>query len=242
MKAQTRALWWLEAMLLAVGVVLAAWCAKVIIEARYYNTLPIPAATDATPATPAGPDATPSPSTPSRMPIAPGAWVARFDAPSVHLSATVLEGTDDATLARAAGHIEDTALPGTPGNFGIAGHRDTTFRAVRRLHLGDPLTITTADHLYRYRITKTMIVNPKDVYVLDNADHPTLTLVTCYPFEFVGHAPHRFIVSADLVAETATGAGGGGEAGSAGSAGKAGGTGKAGRPGLSDIARREPGK
>ncbi len=90
-------------------------------------------------------------------------------------------------------------FPATPGNFGIAGHRDTTFRPVRHLHVGDPLTITTANHVYRYRITRTMIVNPQDVSVLDNADHPTLTLVTCYPFEFIGHAPRRFIVSADLI-------------------------------------------
>ena len=79
-----------------------------------------------------------------------GSWVARLDAPSVRLSATVLEGSDDATLARGAGHIEETAFPGQPGNIGIAGHRDTTFRAVRNLHTGDPLELTTSDHIYRY--------------------------------------------------------------------------------------------
>ena len=115
------------------------------------------------------------------------------------MSVTVLEGTDDGTLARGAGHIEDTPFPGEPGNIGIAGHRDTIFRPVRNLNIGDPLVLTTADQVYRYRITKTSIVNPEDVYVLDPADHPTMTLVTCYPFEFVGHAPRRFIVHADLV-------------------------------------------
>jgi len=247
MTRRGRLLFGIELTLLAIGVVLAVWCAKVMIQAHYYSTLPIPAPTDATasPTQPAEPGVAPAPATPSppaRAPLAAGAWVARFDAPSVHLSATVLEGTDDATLARAAGHIEDTAFPGDPGNFGIAGHRDTTFRPVRHLHVGDPLTITTADHLYSYRITKTMIVDPKDVYVLDDADHPTLTLVTCYPFEFVGHAPKRFIVSADLVADMAraggaTGAERAGSAGWAGQAGRAGEAGRAGKPRTADEIR-----
>ncbi len=202
MSATARFLLWLELSLLAAGVVLAAWCATIIIEARYYHALPIPAA--ATSALPgeeprAATGKAAAPSTPARPPVETGGWIARLEAPSVHLSATVLEGTDDGTLAHGAGHIEDTALPGDPGNFGIAGHRDTTFRPVRHLHVGDPLTITTANHVYRYRITRTTIVNPQDVSVLDDADHPTLTLVTCYPFEFIGHAPRRFIVSADLV-------------------------------------------
>ena len=218
MIARARGLWLLEVALLVVGVVLAAWCARLVIEARYYNALPIPAA-DAARDSSGAPPAVSAPSAPNdvaaptRTPVAVGSVIARFDAPSVHLSANILEGTDDATLARGAGHIEDTAFPGDPGNFGIAGHRDTTFRPVRRLRVGDPLTITTADHVYTYRIAKTMIVNPTDVYVLDDADHPTLTLVTCYPFEYIGHAPRRFIVSADLVersgrAGTAGGAGG----------------------------------
>jgi sortase A len=131
-----------------------------------------------------------------------GSWVARLEAPTVALSATVLEGSDDATLMRAAGRIEDTAFPGEPGNIGVAGHRDTIFRPVRHLRVGDPLVLTTADRSFRYRVSKTAIVNPEDVYVLDPTDHRTMTLVTCYPFEFIGHAPQRYIVSADLLAET----------------------------------------
>jgi len=121
--------------------------------------------------------------------------------PRVDLAATVLEGSDDATLSRAAGHIEDTALPGQRGNAGIAAHRDTIFRPVRNLRIGDVMTVTTADGAYDYRIDQTMIVNPEDVYVLDPTAHATLTLVTCYPFTFIGHAPKRFIVKASLVAE-----------------------------------------
>jgi sortase A len=177
---------WLERALLVTGASLAVWCAVALAEAHYYSSMPIPA---------------PIPASSSARPhvVSPGGWVARLDAPTVQLSATVLEGTDDATLRRASGHIEDTALPGDPGNFGIAGHRDTTFRPVRLLHEGDPLVVTTSDAVYQYRVVSTRIVNPEDVYVLDPTPHPSLTLVTCYPFEFIGHAPQRFIIHADLV-------------------------------------------
>src|SRR5262249_42415377 len=116
-----------------------------------------------------------------------GTVVARLDAPSVSLSAAVLEGSDDAVLNRGAGHIEETPLPGEGGNIGIAGHRDTIFRPVRRLRVGDALNLSTSDRVYRYRISKTMIVAPEDVYVLNPTKRPTLTLVTCYPFNFIGH-------------------------------------------------------
>src|SRR6185295_7856959 len=130
-----------------------------------------------------------------------GVLIGRLDAPSVKMSTTVLEGSDDATLRKGAGHIEDTPLPGEAGNVGIAGHRDTVFRPLRNIQVGDPLELTTADRLYRYRISKTLIVGPDDVYVLDPSKSPMLTLVTCYPFEYVGHAPRRFIVQAQLVNE-----------------------------------------
>jgi sortase A len=180
---------WLERTLLGAGMALGIWCGAVLLEARFVARMPVPppsaaAAVDAAPATPAA-----------------GSWVARLEAPSVHLSATVLEGSDDATLARGAGHIEDTAFPWEPGNVGIAGHRDTTFRAVRDLHAGDPLELTTSDRIYRYEITRTFIVDPDDVYVLDPGDGPMLTLVTCYPFTYIGHAPHRYIIQARLVAQ-----------------------------------------
>jgi sortase A len=185
---------WIEHGLWVIGVALALWCAVVLVNARRTRNMPVPAPSSAR-TLPA--DAGDNPATAFRPPSA-GAWVARLEAPRIKLSATVLEGTDDRTLARGAGHIEDTAFPGQPGNVGIAGHRDTTFRPVRRIKVGDPLLVTTPDRVFEYRVTKTFIVGPDDVYVLDPADHSTLTLVTCYPFEFIGHAPKRFIVSADL--------------------------------------------
>jgi len=195
---------WIERGLLATGVVLAAWCAAVLVEARFHQAAPLPdrlvVTQTAVPALPgdAGSARPPSPAAP-----AVGTLLARLEAPSVRMTATVLEGSDDATLSRGAGHIEDTPLPGQPGNTGIAGHRDTVFRPLRNIKVGDPLAITTADHAYRYRVSKTLIVGPDDVYVLDPTAHQTVTLVTCYPFDFIGHAPKRFIVQAELVGESA---------------------------------------
>jgi sortase A len=198
---------WVERGLLALGIGLGVWCAAVLIETRYISELPIPRAAAVLPAD-RGDTAARNANTPRSIaaPVA-GSWVARLTAPSVDLTATVLEGTDDATLNRGAGHIEETALPGQAGNIGIAGHRDTIFRPVRKLHVGDVLDLTTPDHTYTYRITKTFIVGPDDVYVLDPGPRPMLTLVTCYPFEFIGHAPQRFIVQAELATDQASAAG-----------------------------------
>jgi LPXTG-site transpeptidase (sortase) family protein len=193
MTAEQRLLRWLERGFLVIGIALGIWCAMVLVEARHVANMPIP-----DPPAAVAIDGAPSAAAASVAP-ATGAWVARLDAPSVNLSATVLEGSDDRTLSRGAGHIEYTPLPGQPGNIGIAGHRDTTFRAVRRLRDGDLLELTTSERVYRYVITKTFVVEPEDVYVLDPGPRPMLTLVTCYPFDFIGHAPHRYIIQALLV-------------------------------------------
>jgi sortase A len=197
---------WIERGLLTVGVVLGAWCAAVLVEARFHQTVPVAAPLKVTqravPVLPGDRGSAPHTAAPSAPAV--GSVIAKLDAPSVQMTTTVLEGSDDATLSRGAGHIEDTPFPGQPGNIGIAGHRDTVFRPLRRIKVGDPLQITTADRTYRYRISKTLIVGPDDVYVLNPTDRPTLTLVTCYPFEFIGHAPRRFIVQAELMEPVAT--------------------------------------
>jgi LPXTG-site transpeptidase (sortase) family protein len=194
---------WLERGLLAVGVALAVWCTVVLVEARFYNSVPIPDASGQLKVTqtlilPGDAGVKKSKPAPSA-----GKLIGRLEAPSVKMSTAVLEGSDDATLSRGAGHIEDTPYPGEAGNVGIAGHRDTVFRPLRNIHVGDALDLTTTDRVYRYKISKTLIVGPDDVYVLDPTKSPTLTLVTCYPFEYVGHAPRRFIVQAELVKEEA---------------------------------------
>ena len=108
----------------------------------------------------------------------------------------MLSGTDDYTLDRAVGHIEDTAQPGADGNSGIAGHRDGFFRGLKDIIPGDVIELDTLQGKDVYRVERTWIVNPEDVSVLDPTSAPALTLVTCYPFYFVGSAPKRFIVRA----------------------------------------------
>jgi len=116
--------------------------------------------------------------------------------PRIGLEVAVLEGTDDVTLNQAVGHIEHTALPGDNGNAGIAGHRDGFFRGLMTVVPGDAIEIDTLQGTDDYRIERTWIVNPDDVSVLDPTAERSLTLVTCYPFYFVGPAPQRYIVRA----------------------------------------------
>jgi sortase A len=120
----------------------------------------------------------------------------RIEISSIGLAAMILEGTEDGTLRRAVGHIPGTSLPGQQGNVAIAGHRDTFFRGLRNIHKDDEITLTTLNGFYSYRVDSTKVVQPEDTEVLNESDNAILTLVTCYPFYFVGSAPRRFIVRA----------------------------------------------
>ena len=114
----------------------------------------------------------------------------------IRLEVPVLPGTDDVTLDRAVGHIEGTAAPDAGGNIGIAGHRDGFFRGLKDISPGDLIELLTLQGRVLYRVEQTWVVDPTDVSVLDPTPGPGLTLVTCYPFYFVGPAPQRFIVRA----------------------------------------------
>ena len=116
--------------------------------------------------------------------------------PKIHLEVPVLPGTDDGTLDRGVGHIEDTASPGTDGNTGLAGHRDGFFRGLKDIVAGDVIELDTLQGNESYRVERVWVVDPDDVSVLDPTPTRALTLVTCYPFYFVGSAPQRFIVRA----------------------------------------------
>ena len=120
----------------------------------------------------------------------------RIEIPRIGVSAIVREGDDDTTLAVAVGHIPGTARPGERGNMALAGHRDSFFRALRQIQLHDTIRIRTAGRRYEYRVDSTEVVAPEETRVLDPTGDAVLTLVTCYPFEYVGHAPNRFIVRA----------------------------------------------
>lgn len=125
-----------------------------------------------------------------------GSPLGRIEISRIGLAAMIMEGIDNRTLRRAVGHFPGTALPGQQGNVAVAGHRDTFFRALRLIRKGDEITLTTLTGAYRYRVDSTEVVEPEDIEVLDNSDDAVLTLVTCYPFDFVGPAPQRFIVRA----------------------------------------------
>ncbi len=140
----------------------------------------------------------------AQLPSATKGLIGRIDIARLGLSVIVMEGTTAHTLRRAAGHISGTALPGEHGNVGISGHRDTLFRPLRKILPNDIVTFTTPQREYRYRVVSTKVVSPASVSVLDSNGSDILTLVTCYPFYFVGPAPGRFIVRAERIADPTT--------------------------------------
>jgi sortase A len=119
--------------------------------------------------------------------------------PKIHLEAPVLDGTDDLTLNRGLGHVASTPKPGEPGNVAIAGHRDGFFRGLKDVGVGDRLDLSLPNRTDTYVVDSITIVDPSDVSVLEPTTEPSLTLITCYPFFFIGSAPHRYIVHASIV-------------------------------------------
>jgi sortase A len=127
-----------------------------------------------------------------------GETFGRISISALGMSSVIVAGSDARSLARAVGFIPGTALPGEGGNTGLAAHRDTFFRRLEDIRINDVVTVNTAAGTFEYLVENTQIVDPEDVWVLDPTTHPTITLVTCYPFNFVGTAPQRFIVRAAL--------------------------------------------
>lgn len=126
----------------------------------------------------------------------PGERIGEIAIPRLKLAVPVFEGDDDATLKRGAGHVPHTALPGAPGNICIAAHRDKFFRSLRFIKPHDEIVLETSHGEMRFLVNSTSIVKPSDIQVLLPAPNRDLTLVTCYPFYYVGNAPKRFIVHA----------------------------------------------
>ena len=127
-----------------------------------------------------------------------GEAIGRVEIPRLEVATVIRAGSDARTLQLAVGHIPGTAMPGEAGNMGLAGHRDTFFRRLRDIRPDDEIKVVTPEGTFSYRVERTVVVDPKDVWVLDPTRTATLTLVTCYPFSYVGSAPQRFIVRASL--------------------------------------------
>jgi len=184
-------LWrWLERILLIAGLVLLGYYGYVSIETRLYQAVEN-RELDAILAS------APRASAPRRLPPPlPGSTVGRIEIPRLGVSTVIRAGVDARTLKLAVGHIPGTALPGESGNIGLAGHRDTFFRRLRDIDETDQIRLVTAAGTFTFQVTETFIVQPTDTWVLHPTDASTLTLITCYPFTYIGSAPQRFIVRA----------------------------------------------
>lgn len=195
----------LEGGLLILGLLLlSAWCTTSV-ESRHFQSmesqrldLALRAARDTAVVAARSPlVVSMTPGTPSPQPPSASARVlGRIEIPRLRIAAIVAEGTDAGTLGRAVGHIPFSATPGSPGNCALAGHRDTFFRRLGGVRVNDLIRIVTLEGTYVYRVDWRAVVVPQRVDVLDSTTARSLTLVTCYPFVFVGHAPQRFVVRA----------------------------------------------
>ena len=136
---------------------------------------------------------------PPLQPAAADGLIGRVEIPRLNLSVMVVEGIGKTALGRAAGHIPGTALPGEPGNVGLAGHRDTLFRPLKDLRIKDEIRFSTPKGDFQYEVESLRIVRPDNVGVLAPSGKNVLTMVTCYPFFYIGAAPQRFIVRAKQV-------------------------------------------
>ena len=196
---------WLQRGLFTIGLLLLVGWSQIYFEARGFQSAasrqlldairlarPVPSAGNAAQLSSTGPIA------PMQLRHAAGdaRSLGRLEMPRLGISVMIAEGSDLQTLRWAVGHIPTTAGPGEAGNCALAGHRDTFLRRLRDARVNDVVRIVTIERTYDYRVAWTRVVEPQQVEVLDSTATRSLTLVTCYPFAFVGHAPRRFIVRA----------------------------------------------
>jgi sortase A len=198
----------LERLLLAVAVLCLGYYSYATVEAYLYqqwenrqlDAILAGRPQDSLPAVSAAHAGADADATPTGRRPAPtsGSILGRLEIPRLGVSTIVRAGSDARTLNLAVGHIAGTALPGEAGNVGLAGHRDTFFRRLEGIRTDDEIRLVTVEGTHVYRVQRTDVVEPSDVWVLDSTGEPVLTLVTCYPFTYVGPAPDRFIVRALL--------------------------------------------
>ena len=189
---------WLERTLLAIGIVCVGYYGYQTTEARNVQREQIASFEARLHNTPVAPDAPRAPSAPS----APSPTIALLEIPRLKMSSAVMSGDGPAVLDVAIGHLPDTPMPWEPGNSALAAHRDGLFSPLRNIRVGDEVRVRSAHGEFIYRVRETKIVAPDDLSVLEPTDIDTLTLITCYPFNYVGSAPKRFIVHADRIEST----------------------------------------
>jgi len=136
--------------------------------------------------------------------LAEGEVMGEIDVPRLGIHAIVVHGDSPAQLRHAVGHIVKTALPGEPGNVVLAGHRDTFFRPLRDIRVGDEIRFKTRVRQFEYRVQSIEVVEPTEIRILQTSTSHELTLLTCFPFRYVGPAPNRFVVHAHEISESAS--------------------------------------
>ena len=190
---------WLERTLCGIGIALLGLCAWSWLDAGLYQTLQgrrLGALLGSLSRDGSGASLPGGIASITRAQARKSGLVGRITVERLGIDAVVAEGTLSRTLRRAVGHVSGTAFPGEPGNVALAGHRDTFFSGLRGVRTGDRIDVTTPDGRFEYRVVSRTVVGPDRGEVLAASDSPTLTLITCFPFQYVGPAPGRFIVRA----------------------------------------------
>jgi sortase A len=194
---------WAEAFFWAIGFVLLGWCAWVWFGARVYqarqeSAFEIVRRPSASPVRAISAPRTDAASEAGRTGLDP-MLIGKLEIPRLGISSIIREGIEEDTLRRAVGHVPGTARFADEGNVALAGHRDTFFRGLRQVAKGDTIRVKTLTSTYAYHVVSIDIVWPDQTSVLDSDGTSMLTLVTCWPFDFVGRAPKRFVVKARRV-------------------------------------------
>jgi sortase A len=181
--------------LVAAGLIALAYAAYVVVDTSAYQADQRMVFADARRAVP---ELGVSSSEPDRVRATPpdGAWLGEIEIPRLGIDVGIVQGESSRLLERAAGHVTDTPLPGEMGNVVLAAHRDSFFRPLEHVRAGDEITVKTLDGDFHYVVESTIVVGPGDLWVLAPIGGRTLTLITCFPFRYVGAAPDRFIVRA----------------------------------------------
>jgi sortase A len=202
-----RSLLWTQRVLFACAFLLLGYCGFALVDAwvfQKHESRDLDRLRDRRAARQGRPQAESSRLPQVAPPAATDALIGRLEIPRLGLSVMVVEGVGNRTLRRAAGHIPGTGLPGQSGNVGIAAHRDTFFRPLKDLRIHDEIRFSTVTGEFKYEVEWLKIVEPTNVGVLAPPGGKVLTLVTCYPFYYVGPAPQRWIVRARQVSPQAS--------------------------------------